>query len=211
MLMTDARFTRTISDQGSEFTVWHTRQSALLMAVAVVLFGSMGASGIIGGVSGGGGGVLMAGVACLGVLWLGFFLRRKRSVPLTLRIGRDGLHTPKGTFAMDDIAELQLAGKGQYQASSGGSFAIGGTGASGLALAAGVGAASAVNNAGQKALAAYGNALNNAENELRVRRRSNSKPITIIKHLSREAGEALLTDLLRDLQQFSAAEQVSLR
>ena len=203
ILRTEASFTRSVSERAIEFSVLGSRQTLLVMIPVSAFFVYASMYAMVDqsedlSVR------MIAALLLLSPVVIGFWIRSRRRIPVVLRITSSGLHTARRTFPLNDIAELQLAGKGEMARSAGGStLTVGGTGASGFALAAGAGMANAAHNTAQNALVSYVNALNSAEGELRIRQKSHSKPVTLVKHLTPETGEALLQDLVRDLQQAS--------
>lgn len=120
--------------------------------------------------------------------------------PLHIVLGPQTLRFESLVIPLEDLAEFSVVGPdGVAVASSSVTFV--GVGPAGMAMAAAGAIAHASGRAFVHGIAFLANRAAARQLELRVRRRSHSKPIRIVDGLTKETADALLVDLTEEVQQ----------
>jgi hypothetical protein len=197
----EAEFTRAQTGTGVEYKVTpaatSTRYSITAWLLVIVIAGVLGIQtantrGLLS---------LACAAGAVLILALGFFRLRDdkaaRSQQTILTVSKAGLSGGGQAYELNDIAELLLVNPaGQPVGRSGVLMGIGGEGAvAGVAMgaAAGIGAAMAAIDGAVAAQAARSWSIS-------LLRRSTSKPVLLVSHLTEDPGSALLNDLARTIR-----------
>ena len=197
----EAVYTRRKTDTGVEYTVTPAQSSAqysitawLLVAViaGVLVIQIFNTRGVVS---------VLCAAGAVGVLALGYVRlggqKAARSQATTMTISKAGMAVGGQSFELDDIVELVLVSpSGQAVNRTGVLVGVGGEGAVGgvaMGAAAGIGAAMAVIDGAVAAQAARSWSI-------ALYRRSLSKPIPLVSHLTEDVGARLLNDMAKTIR-----------
>ncbi len=148
--------------------------------------------------------LLVNSIPVINVMLLGVIIYRvakmsRDSRPVRISVGVRDLTFGHRSVPFADIAELSVIGPNGVELASSSTIFIG-VGPAGMAMAAAGALAHASGQVAARGLAFMANRANARQFELRVRRRSHSTPIRIVRGLTSEAAQALLGDLTEDLR-----------
>jgi hypothetical protein len=132
----------------------------------------------------------------LGAALRGIILETRKRVPVTITANARGLSVRDQFYPKDDIADFSLTTPTGGEVASSTNLSFAGTGVTGATFALGAAALQGTHNNRVAAQARH----NARSFSLTLRKRTHSKPITLVYGLTSQPGEALMNDLIEAMR-----------